>query len=41
VPVQLHDYIGGPDPEGAQRAMAAMLQMTRLDIGALKAAYEG
>ncbi len=41
VPVQLPDYVGGPDPQGAKRAMAAMLQMTKLDIARLKAAYEG
>ena len=41
VPVGLGDYIGGPDPQGAQRAMKAMLQMGKLDIDALKRAYEG
>jgi predicted 3-demethylubiquinone-9 3-methyltransferase (glyoxalase superfamily) len=29
------------DPAGAQRAMQAMLQMKKLDIGALRQAYEG
>jgi predicted 3-demethylubiquinone-9 3-methyltransferase (glyoxalase superfamily) len=41
VPAQLHDYIAGPDRVRAKRAMDAMLQMTRLDIAQLKAAYEG
>jgi predicted 3-demethylubiquinone-9 3-methyltransferase (glyoxalase superfamily) len=41
VPVGLSDYIAGPDPERAQRAMKAMLQMEKLDIDALKRAYEG
>jgi len=34
-------YLGGPDPEGAAPAVAAMLQMTRLDVAGLRAAYEG
>ncbi len=41
VPVGLSDYIGGPDPVKAQRAMQAMLQMEKLDINALRRAYEG
>lgn len=41
VPSRLHELLGGPDPEGAQRAMAAMLSMQRLDIAALEAAYDG
>jgi predicted 3-demethylubiquinone-9 3-methyltransferase (glyoxalase superfamily) len=41
VPVQLGEYIGGPDREGSQRALTAMLAMKKLDIAALKAAYEG
>jgi len=41
VPRRLHELLGGPDPEGAQRAMAAMLSMRRLDIAGLEAAYEG
>jgi predicted 3-demethylubiquinone-9 3-methyltransferase (glyoxalase superfamily) len=40
VPSTLGDYIGGPDAAGAQRAMQAMLQMKKLDIGKLKQAYE-
>jgi predicted 3-demethylubiquinone-9 3-methyltransferase (glyoxalase superfamily) len=41
VPTALPDYLGGPDPAGAQRAMQAMLQMKKLDIAALKRAYDG
>jgi predicted 3-demethylubiquinone-9 3-methyltransferase (glyoxalase superfamily) len=40
VPKQLGDYLGGPDPDGARRAMEAMLTMQRLDIEAIRAAYE-
>ncbi len=41
VPKQLFDTIGGPDAAGRQRAMAAMMQMTKLDVAALQAAYAG
>ena len=41
VPRDLPQLVGGPDRAGAKRAMAAMLKMTRLDIGKLRAAYEG
>ena len=41
VPTALLQYLGGPDKAGAQRAMAAMLQMVKLDIAGLKRAYEG
>ena len=41
VPTALLQYLGGPDRAGAQRAMQAMLQMTKLDIAGLKKAYEG
>ena len=41
VPKQMGDYLMGPDVTGAQRATAAMLQMKKIDIAALKAAYEG
>src|ERR1700752_400103 len=41
VPTALGKYLGGPDRAGAQRAMAAMLQMTKLDIDGLERAYEG
>jgi predicted 3-demethylubiquinone-9 3-methyltransferase (glyoxalase superfamily) len=41
VPTALPKYIGGPDRTGAGRAMQAMLGMVKLDIAALKRAYEG
>jgi len=41
VPTALPKYLGGADREGAKRAMAAMLQMVKLDIAGLKKAYEG
>jgi predicted 3-demethylubiquinone-9 3-methyltransferase (glyoxalase superfamily) len=41
VPTALVQYLGGPDRAGAQRAMQAMMQMVKLDIAALKNAYEG
>ena len=41
VPTDLPKYLGGADRAGAQRAMQAMLGMIKLDIAALKRAYEG
>jgi predicted 3-demethylubiquinone-9 3-methyltransferase (glyoxalase superfamily) len=41
VPAGLSDVLGGPDPVKAQRAMQAMLQMEKLDIDALRKAYDG
>ena len=41
VPTALPKYLGGADRAGAQRAMQAMLGMVKLDIAALKRAYEG
>jgi predicted 3-demethylubiquinone-9 3-methyltransferase (glyoxalase superfamily) len=41
VPVVLPQLIGDPDPAKAQRAMAAMLKMKKLDIAGLKAAQAG
>jgi predicted 3-demethylubiquinone-9 3-methyltransferase (glyoxalase superfamily) len=41
VPAALFETIGGPDPEGRKRAMAAMMQMVKLDVAKLKAAYAG
>ena len=40
VPKALPALIGGPDSDKAQKAMAAMLKMTKLDIAALEAARE-
>jgi predicted 3-demethylubiquinone-9 3-methyltransferase (glyoxalase superfamily) len=41
VPRALIGMLGDPDPAKAQRVMQAMLQMVKLDIAGLKAAYEG
>jgi predicted 3-demethylubiquinone-9 3-methyltransferase (glyoxalase superfamily) len=41
VPSVLPQLLGGPDAAGAQRAMRAMLGMTKLDIAELRRAYEG
>jgi predicted 3-demethylubiquinone-9 3-methyltransferase (glyoxalase superfamily) len=41
VPTALPKYLGGSDREGAKRAMAAMMQMVKLDIASLRKAYEG
>jgi predicted 3-demethylubiquinone-9 3-methyltransferase (glyoxalase superfamily) len=40
VPTVLPELLGGPDRAGAQRAMAAMMQMVKLDIAGLQQAYE-
>jgi predicted 3-demethylubiquinone-9 3-methyltransferase (glyoxalase superfamily) len=41
VPTVLNKLIGGPDAEGAKRAVAAMLRMQKIDIQALQDAYDG
>ncbi|MFF9901395.1 VOC family protein [Streptomyces longispororuber] len=41
VPAALGELIGDPDPGRAQRAMAAMLTMRKLDVAALRAAADG
>jgi predicted 3-demethylubiquinone-9 3-methyltransferase (glyoxalase superfamily) len=41
IPRQLPELLGGSDPEGAGRAMEAMLQMTKIDVEKLREAYEG
>jgi len=41
VPVQLEQLLGDPDPEKVQRVTAAMLQMVKIDVAGLQAAYEG
>ena len=33
-------YLGGSDPQGAQRATEAMLEMRKIDLAAMKTAYE-
>jgi predicted 3-demethylubiquinone-9 3-methyltransferase (glyoxalase superfamily) len=40
VPTVLRELISDPDPAKSQRVMKAMLQMKKLDIKALKRAYE-
>ena len=40
-PRALHDMIASEDRAAAERAMQAMLQMSKLDLAALKRAYEG
>ena len=41
VPNRLSELLGDPDAERAQRAMAAMLTMGKLDIAALEKAADG
>jgi len=41
VPRAMNEYLQGSDPEGAARAMEAMLKMTKLDVAKLREAYEG
>jgi predicted 3-demethylubiquinone-9 3-methyltransferase (glyoxalase superfamily) len=41
IPKVLPDLIGGKDPAKAGRAVQAMMQMKKLDIAALKKAYDG
>jgi predicted 3-demethylubiquinone-9 3-methyltransferase (glyoxalase superfamily) len=40
VPTAMMEYIQGPDPARSQRAMAAMLKMSKLDLAELRRAYE-
>jgi predicted 3-demethylubiquinone-9 3-methyltransferase (glyoxalase superfamily) len=40
VPTVLPELLGDPDPERAQRAMKAMLSMSKLDIAALREAAD-
>src|SRR4051812_1042189 len=41
VPRELEELVADPDPKRAERAMAAMLGMRKLDIAALRAAADG
>ncbi|MFI9724028.1 VOC family protein [Streptomyces sp. NPDC052396] len=41
VPRQLHEILGGPDKQGAARALQAMLGMKKIDVQGLRSAYEG
>jgi predicted 3-demethylubiquinone-9 3-methyltransferase (glyoxalase superfamily) len=40
-PSRLLELLGDPDPEKSQRVMAAMLNMRKIDLGALERAAEG
>jgi predicted 3-demethylubiquinone-9 3-methyltransferase (glyoxalase superfamily) len=41
IPTALGEMLGDPNPEKAGRAMQAMLQMNKIDIQAMKQAYDG
>ena len=41
VPSVLPELVSDPDPEKAGRVMQAMLKMSKIDIAALKRAYDG
>lgn len=41
VPTDALKLFAGPNRDGAKRAMQAMMQMVKLDVGALQRAYEG
>ena len=41
VPSELRTLVGDPDPAKANRAMAAMLKMTKIDLGRLRQAHAG
>ena len=41
VPTALGELMSDPDPEKSRRVMEAMLKMSKIDINALKRAYEG
>lgn len=41
VPSAMPRFIAGPDKAGAERAMAAMMKMTKLDLAAIEKAYAG
>lgn len=41
VPRQLGEMLGDPDREHAGRAMEAMLKMTKIDVAAMRRAFDG
>ena len=40
-PTVLGEMLSDPDPRKSQRVMKAMLKMSKIDIAALKRAYDG
>ncbi len=40
-PIEINELMNGSDPEKSERMMEALLQMKKLDIAALKKAYDG
>jgi len=40
-PIALTKAVTGPDPAAAKRAFDAMMQMKKIDIAAIEAAYRG
>ncbi|HKI06687.1 MAG TPA: VOC family protein [Thermoanaerobaculia bacterium] len=41
IPTTLMELMSDPDPEKSKRVMQAMLQMSKIDVAALKRAYDG
>jgi predicted 3-demethylubiquinone-9 3-methyltransferase (glyoxalase superfamily) len=41
IPRAMPDFISGPDKAGSQRAMQAMMQMKKIDLAKVEAAYAG
>ena len=41
IPRQLGEMLGDPDRKRAGRAMETMLKMTKIDVAALRRAFEG
>lgn len=41
LPAGMTDWTAGPDPAGAARAVEALMEMDRIDLAALRAAYIG
>jgi len=41
IPTGLHQFMKDPGSEQSQRAITAMLQMKKIDLGKIKQAYEG
>lgn len=41
ISAEMNNYLGGPDAAGAQRATQAMLGMRKIDLAAMRSAYEG